>query len=1504
MPRRPVFSLFFPFIIMGLAASSTAGAQPAGRPPSRPSSPVSGLIVKFKAAAPPAAPGAPTRLQALAVRSGVRLRFHRNMSGKAQVLALPEAMSEERAKEIARLVAADPAVEYAEPDSIMFPLLVPNDPSYGLQWHYQSPNVITGGANVEAAWDVTTGAPNQVVAVVDTGYVDHQDLGTQIVGGYDMVSLDPAGAGPTLCPLGAADCRANDGNGRDADAHDPGDGITAAAEAASGGWFSNQGCGTSNSTWHGSHVAGTVGAKSNNSSGVTGINWNGKIVPVRVLGRCGGTLSDIADGIRWAAGVDIGGGVPVNTNPAKVINLSIGGDGACGATYQNAITEATGSPYFANVVVAAGNGGDDGIGDDVVNTRPANCTGVITVASTGRNGERAVYSNFGSLVEIAAPGGNMIQGQTHGVYSTLNSGAQAPTASPAGDTFAYYQGTSMAAPHVSGIISLMLSLNPNLSPAQVLSKMQASARAFPTGTGSDCTTSICGTGIIDAYAAVRAAGTAPTASAGPDQAVLFGQGVTLDGTGSSDDNSIVSYLWTQTQGPAVSLSGGGTASASFTANKSGVLVFSLRVTDDVGLTGIDYSTVTVNIVAPASVSALTKGVSSITWNWSAVSGAASYKIFFATNPSNPIANPGSPSYDLTGLASNSTFSMVVYGVRDDGVNGPGAVSPTTATLAGIPTAGVLSVHVTSATVNFTPAAGASGYFLQASTAANFTGAVFSSVTNNGATAKLQVSGLSSSTSYFLRLASLNRIGGAYPSNSGLPPNIYTDSDIVAPLAAPFGAVAKTEILMNWLLGANPGALLYRAEASQDPAFVTAVSSQIGVDISSAIFGGLQPNATYFFRVFASTVGPPPRAGPSLSLGPVATLGLSPSTATPVFSNVFRSSLTVSWTSGGNPSGTRYEIELSSASDFLGVPVSSAGTTAVAATFIGLAPNTSYYARVRAYSHGGTPSPIEFLALGSTATHCVDPFELSPNWSGVSSSQLTFHVQSGGNPSGTAFQAQISSSAVFTTITGEASGTFAGFAGAAVFSGLDSNWRYYFRLRAVNRGGIPTSWVPVGSSTATFPSPPGSADPAVVADYVFSDSMQRNWTGSANKSGTSYTARFSRDPAFGTVDYTQTTTNLYSVPSSLLSNTTYYMQVRALSLDAPNPNSAWVDFAPRSTLTQQCPNAPAPYLSVTYTSATVQWTALPATPQFVAAEGTLVTFSTASNFGGDLFQSRIYPGSVSKGGVSGLKHSTVYYLRIGSLNWEDLEMSCTWGSTRTMVPQLSSRTIDGAASLSVTPPYSQAQSLTVEIPAGALPLGTALELNANVELDLPALKSNQAAMTSLGDGVGLKITSNAQPLKAVAIIMKLVLPPGANPRRLALARYDDAADQWTLLKSQVDTGNLILTGWTNHFSFFAPFLVDPGSNVLDVNIFPIPWEPLSDDSQHNSPFLTFTKLPPGARVRIYNLTGELVDDVTAAPNGILSWEGTNRYGKKVGTGTYLALIEFDGQRAVRRFIVIR
>ncbi len=393
------------------------------------------------------------------------LKHFRRMALGADVVRAARPMDRFDTEAFMRRLAADPNVEYVEVDVRMYPVLTPNDPRYKDQWNYFG---TTAGINAPAAWDKSTGS-GIVVAVVDTGRTPHSDLDANTVAGYDFITNTTT---------------AQDGNGRDDNPNDPGDG------------YSNSACGSSappsaNSSWHGTHVAGTIGAVTNNSKGVAGVAFGAKIQHVRVLGRCGGALSDIADGVIWASGGTVSG-IPANANPAQIINMSLGGGGSCSTTYQNAINGAVNRG--STVVVAAGNSNNN-----ASNNQPANCNNVITVGAIDSNGARSVWSStakssYGSVVDLAAPGST--------IWSTLNSGTQGQGS----ESYASYGGTSMATPHVAGVAALVQSRRKALNralytPAQLETLLKNTVRAFPQTPDQAL-----GAGMLDANAAVTAAG--------------------------------------------------------------------------------------------------------------------------------------------------------------------------------------------------------------------------------------------------------------------------------------------------------------------------------------------------------------------------------------------------------------------------------------------------------------------------------------------------------------------------------------------------------------------------------------------------------------------------------------------------------------------------------------------------------------------------------------------------------------------------------------------------------------------------------------------------------------------------------------------------------------------------------------------------------------------------------------------------------------------------------------
>jgi len=585
------------------------------------------------------ADGSTPNIVALAAKAGEPVALKRQLRQGTWVGKLGGRRSPADAKALAARIATLPGVGYAEPDAVMLPTATPTDPLWSSQWDLTDG---TGGANLPAAWDITTGTPDVVVAVIDTGITNHADLAGQTVPGYDFIN-------DALV--------ANDGNTRDSNPADPGDWVTSTENAS--GYFA--GCGARNSSWHGTHVSGTIAALSNNGIGVAGIASGVKVLPVRVLGKCGGYTSDIVDGMRWSAGLAVTG-VPTNPNPAAVLNLSLGGSGACGTTQQQAINDIV--AVGATVVVAAGNSNAD-----ATNFNPANCANVITVAATGSTASRAYYSNYGSLVEIAAPGGdaNLTPG---GILSTLNAGLTAPTT----DTYVSYQGTSMATPHVAGVAALVKSVQPSLSPAALTTLLRSTVTPFPVG--STCTTANCGSGILNAGAAVSTAATAngprvlgafsktapaPGATAQPTS-------LTLSWSASSGATGYEYCLVTGLTTPCTTWTSVGTATSVTRTGLAGSTLHSWQVRATNGTTTAEANvslrstfTTAAAVALPAAfnktapANAATNIGSSTTLSWGASTGATSYEYCLDT----VVNNTCDATWTTTGTTRTATRTGLV-----------------------------------------------------------------------------------------------------------------------------------------------------------------------------------------------------------------------------------------------------------------------------------------------------------------------------------------------------------------------------------------------------------------------------------------------------------------------------------------------------------------------------------------------------------------------------------------------------------------------------------------------------------------------------------------------------------------------------------------------------------------------------------------------------------------------------------------------------------------------------
>jgi serine protease len=611
------------------------------------------------------------RIANLAARSGLRMREAHPITDSLHVMQVePAAAADPVAATVAHL-RADADVEYAEADERRYPHAVPNDTLYagGGQWYEQADPTTPAAVNAQGAWDMTTGDPNLVIADLDTGIrFDHPDLlaiaaGGRLLPGYDFINNAAV---------------ANDGDGRDADPSDPGDWVTAADVATA----QFKGCTVQISSWHGTRTAGILGALTNNAHGIAGMTWQGRILPVRVLGKCGGFDSDIISAMLWAAGIAVSG-APANPNPAKIINMSLGSTGSCPQSYADAISQLTALGVL--VVVSAGNEGGP------VDT-PANCAGVAAVAGLRHAGTKVGFSSLGPGVALSAPAGNCVNSSGACVYSiqtTTNSGTMGPVARD--DAYTGNQittadqpkgpnlGTSFSAPIVSGIAALMTAVNSNLNSCQLISRLKEGSQPFPqTSPGETpqppachvpasstdlqsleciCTNDgqTCGAGMANAMVAVKAA-LRPIAAVTLPTAVSAGQAVSLSAQGSAAANghTISAYQWTSTGQQSVAIQNGTAPTAMVTAPSCGYATVQLVVTDDGGRTD------TADIVLGPTSATSSAPASAAAKSCSATTPA----VLLAVCPASSSVTAGTGSQAFTASFANTTNEAVTWEVNN------------------------------------------------------------------------------------------------------------------------------------------------------------------------------------------------------------------------------------------------------------------------------------------------------------------------------------------------------------------------------------------------------------------------------------------------------------------------------------------------------------------------------------------------------------------------------------------------------------------------------------------------------------------------------------------------------------------------------------------------------------------------------------------------------------------------------------------------------------------------
>jgi serine protease len=564
---------------------------------------------------------------ALVQRRGLALRDSHQLTPSMHVLFLSATLYGAAVDAALMRLRADPAVAFADVDQRRHVHEIPNDPLFqpgadsSGQWYMLTPPVDAATAgdlaatDAVSAWNVSTGSSGTVIADIDSGVrFDHPDLlragfGGRLLPGYDFVGQDyDLETGAALDSYLVA----NDGDGWDPDPSDPGDWI-AATDQSNSNLFPSAKCPIADSSWHGTRVVGLLGAVTNNATGIAGFTWSPYILPVRALGKCGGYDSDIIAAMQWAVGLAVAG-VPDNPYPANILNLSLGGTGACLSDYQAVINTLN----AMGVLIVASAGNASGPVD-----APANCPGVLAVAGLRNVGTKVGYSSFGAEVGVSAPAGNCVNSSgpcLRSIDTTTNTGLTTPAANTYTNQINPNLGTSFSAPIVAGIAALMHARNGNLTPAQLITRIEASATPFPPNTAAlpvcpatdsstgqcACVPGQCGTGMVNAYAAVQAAQDPIAAIAVPSS--LVAGSAAFDGSGSvaACGQTISSYAWSAAGG--VMIESGATQSRAQVAWNGGAGSLTLTVTDSAGhadTASVDFTTAGAATSAPAAAGSST-----------------------------------------------------------------------------------------------------------------------------------------------------------------------------------------------------------------------------------------------------------------------------------------------------------------------------------------------------------------------------------------------------------------------------------------------------------------------------------------------------------------------------------------------------------------------------------------------------------------------------------------------------------------------------------------------------------------------------------------------------------------------------------------------------------------------------------------------------------------------------------------------------------------------------------
>ena len=629
---------------------------------------------------------------------------------------------------------------------------------------------------------------------------------------------------------------------------------------------------------------------------------------------------------------------------------------------------------------------------------------------------------------------------------------------------------------------------------------------------------------------------------------------------------------------------------------------------------------------------------------------------------------------------------------------------------------------------------------------------------------------------------------------------------------------------------------------------------------------------------------------------------------PAIAAVYVSSLTMSF---GPVGADGYIVTASTASDFTGTLYSSATLNqASALSPQGLSANTTYYLRAGALWSGTT---YFATATPSASTLAVPPSLPSAPLSARSTDGFTFSFN-GNNPAGTRYLVQVSVSPTFSAVAASMQTT----ATAVAVAGLQSNQYYYAEVAALNNADAPTSFAVTAVGTATLVAAPVAASVPFPSAAVGSGRMTLQWSPGTLASGTPYLAQISSSPSFAFISASSNTANAWAAfTSGIQPNTTYYGQVKAMG-NWGQPASAWLSPAGTGS-SLALPPTDAAFTSVLYTSATASWTPAPASPSSMTCEGYRLDFSPSPDFSSGVISSVTAAGA-SSAIVTGLNGGTVYYIRLGALNWTGAANEVALGSASTSGAPMATGTMT-ASGLELTLPHPfplapKVSGVHLMISPSAFPLGTAVMISGDVAAaGWPGLSEAQsgegtisplAAHSTLEIHAGADADASLEPSAPVTLVFSYdaQLAAGRSEASLHLFSYAPTTSRWALVPSQADASAHVLTATLPHFSYYAPFFVaaSTGAGLSSIRVWPQPWE-IGGGGPYGASALQFANLGAGTRVRILTVTGELVKEGTST-DGTFAWDGGSRFGRKAAAGTYLAVFEANGQKQVRRVVIIR